>query len=81
MSIWITDPTTKEKSPQLTAFIAGFIVCLAKLLASGISIYSFKIATFSGTDFAAAVGALGAIYSLHTHITNLNNQTNEKKEI
>lgn len=62
--MWITDPKTKEKSVTLTFFTLGFIVALLKLLGSGVEIKGFKIEPFSGTDFAATVGALGGVYAL-----------------
>lgn len=69
--IWITDPKTKDPSVTLTAFIIGFIVCLFKLVASGIAIGEVHLAIFSGVDFAAAVTALGGVYSLKQHVDNL----------
>ena len=53
-----------EKSVTVTAFITGFVIVCFKLLASGITIGGLKMAPFSGTEFAAAVGALGAVYVL-----------------
>lgn len=71
MNIWITDPKTKEPSVTLTAFVVGFLVCLFKLLSSGIAISDFHLAVFSGVDFAAAITALGGVYSLKQHVDNL----------
>lgn len=62
--MWIKDPKTKQKSVTLTLFVVGFIVALAKLAVSGLSVGSFAVESFSGTDFAAVVGALGATYAL-----------------
>lgn len=73
MNVWITDPKTKEPSVTLTAFVIGFIVCLFKLVGSGVAIGSIKVAIFSGVDFAAAITALGGVYSLKQHVDNINN--------
>lgn len=62
MNFWLKDPKTKEASVTLTAFVSGFLVCVGKLLVSGITVGSIQLSQFSGVDFAAAVGALGAIY-------------------
>lgn len=71
MNFWIVDPKTKEPSVTLSAFVVGFCICLVKLVCSGISIGTFKVAIFSGVDFAAAVTALGGVYSLKQHVDNL----------
>ena len=60
--MWLIDPKTKEPSVTLTAFITGFAVAVLKLMTSRIELGGLKMSQFSGTDFAAAVGALGAIY-------------------
>ncbi len=62
MTPYLTDPKTGEKSVTLTAFVAGFSVCIFKLLLSGITLGSLQLSAFSGIDFAAATGALGAVY-------------------
>jgi len=66
--MWIKDPKTKEKSVTLTAFAVGFGVAVLKLALSGLSIGDFKAEPFSGTDFAAVVGALGAIYTARRNV-------------
>ena len=63
MSPWIADPKTGEKSVTLTLFVSGFVVCLLKLIGSGVSVGSVTLSAFTGGDFAAAIGALGAIYT------------------
>jgi hypothetical protein len=60
--IYLRDPKSGKDSVTLTAFIIGFVVCLAKLALAGMTIRGIDFAPFSGVDFAAAVGALGAIY-------------------
>lgn len=60
--MYLTDPKTKEKSVTLTLLITGFVVCLLKLLTSGVSFGNMNLGAFSGSDFAIAVGSLGAIY-------------------
>ncbi len=62
MNLYLKDPKTGEPSVTLTAFVAGMAVAVLKLLASGITIGSITLSQFSGTDFAAVVGALGALY-------------------
>lgn len=62
MNMWIKDPSTKERSVTLTMFTLGFLVCICKLLFSGITVGSFQLSQFTGGDFAAAIGSLGAIY-------------------
>ena len=54
-------------------FIVGFTVCLLKLLLSGVNTGTIHLGEFSGTDFAAAVGALGLIYSARRHSDNITN--------
>lgn len=77
--MYLQDPNTNEKSVPLTAFVSGFVVCLLKLVFSGIALGSLKLSVFSGGDFAAAVGALGTIYALHSHVVSLANTANNKQ--
>ena len=63
MDFWIKDPKTKQRSVTLTLLITGFVVCVIKLLTSGVDIGIVKLAQFGGGDFAASIGALGAIYA------------------
>ncbi len=51
-----------KKSTTVTAFVLGFVVVNLKLLVSGLSLAGYEMSTFSGGDYAAAIGALGAIY-------------------
>jgi hypothetical protein len=61
--MYLKDPKTGEQSVTLTAFVVGFGVATLKLLLSGLEITStVKLAQFSGSDFAAVVGAVGAVY-------------------
>ena len=62
MECWVRDPITKKKSVTLTMFVWGMLVCVFKLLISGHTAYGIVFETFSGSDFAMAVGALGSIY-------------------
>jgi len=59
--ILIKDSAGKP-SVTMTAFVTGFITVNLKLLASGLAIGSYKMSTFTGVDYSAAVAALGAIY-------------------
>lgn len=60
--MWIKDPNTKEESVTVTLYVIGFFVCTLKLLTSGITFGNITLGTFSGSDFALAVGAVGAVY-------------------
>ena len=51
-----------NKSTTVTAFVLGFIVVNLKLLASGLSFGAYEMSAFTGSVYAAAIGALGAIY-------------------
>jgi hypothetical protein len=53
-----------KPSLTATAFIVGFAVVNLKLIFSGVEFNAFKIALFSGGEYAAAIGALGAVYVL-----------------
>ena len=48
----------------MTAFCLGFVVVNVKLLIAGLTIGSYQMAEFSGTEYGAAIAALGAIYVL-----------------
>lgn len=67
MTAWITDPKNGKKSATLTLLVYGYVVCLAKLLLSGVAVASLSCGEFSGVDFAAAIGALGALYGVRKH--------------
>ena len=54
--------TSGKKSVTVTAFVLGFITVNLKLLASGLTVGAYTMSTFTGVDYAAALGALGAIY-------------------
>lgn len=60
--MFIKDPKTKEPSVTVTAFCLGFVVATVKLLFSGVVVAGVTLAPFSGSDFAAVVGALGSVY-------------------
>lgn len=62
MSMWITDPSTKQVSVTLTLLVSGMAVATLKLLLSGMVIGGVQLGAFSGMDFAAVVGALGSLY-------------------
>ena len=56
-------------SVTMTSFVLGFIIVNAKLIFSGMTIGGLKIAAFSGSEYALALGALGAIYVLRRSTT------------
>jgi hypothetical protein len=64
--MYLKDPKSGLPSPALTAFALGFVVAVAKLLVSGLQVDGFTLSPFTGTDFAAVVGALGAVYWAHS---------------
>ena len=51
-----------KPSVTMTAFVTGFMVVNVKLLISGLTIAGYKMAAFTGGEYAAAIGSLGAIY-------------------
>jgi hypothetical protein len=70
---YLRNPNSGQKDVSLTAFIFGFMIATFKLLVAGMTIYSFKMSTFSGGDYALVVGALG---SLHIYNSLSNNNSN-----
>lgn len=78
--MYMKDPKTGEKSVTLTLLMIGFAVCLLKLLTSGIIIGTIQLGTFSGSDFATAVGALGAVYAARKHSDNVTTNSTISKE-
>jgi hypothetical protein len=67
--LMLVDSSGKPSS-TLTAFALGFVVVNLKLLLSGMTVGGFSMSVFSGTEYAAAVGALGAIYVLRRNTGN-----------
>jgi hypothetical protein len=61
-----------DGKPSLTAsaFILGFLVVNLKLIFSGVELNNFKIALFSGGEYAAAVAALGGVYVMRRSTEN-----------
>ena len=53
-----------ESSVTMTAFVLGSVVVNLKLILSGMEIMGYKMAAFTGGEYAAAMGALGAVYVL-----------------
>lgn len=69
MNFWIKDPKDGQPSVTLTVFMLGFAVATFKLLSSGFACCGMQFSPFTGTDFAAAVGAVGAIYFARRNVT------------
>ena len=65
--MWFKDPKTDEKSVTVTLLTITFIIALAKIMVSGMTIGGFKMAAFSGVDFAAMIGAVGGVYGFRKH--------------
>ena len=61
--MWIKDPKTGKKSVTLTFFTIAFAIASFKLAASGWEGFE----KFSGTEWAAVIGAAGAIYGFRKH--------------
>lgn len=76
MKIWLNDPKSKKPSATLSLFVVGFIVAVIKLSVSGLTIMGISFESFSGTDFAAVIGALGAIYGARKY-TDINKDKSE----
>ena len=71
--------TSGNKSTTVTAFILGFVVVNVKLLASGLTLAGYEMSTFSGVDYAAAMGALGAIYVMRRTSSKDKGETGESE--
>jgi len=67
-----------KPSVTMTAFVSGFLVVNLKLLLSGITIAGFKMAAFTGGEYAAALGALGTIYVMRRNFGNPNGKEQSK---
>ncbi len=65
--MFIKDPKTDQPSVTVTAFVVGFVIACLKLLVAGVSVGNISLSPFSGSDFAAVVGALGLIYAARKH--------------
>ena len=61
-NIYAIDPNTGKKSVSLTILLTTFIVCLTKLLVSGIVINGWTIPEFTATEFAIAMASVAALY-------------------
>ena len=59
-----------KPSVTMTAFVLGFVVVNLKLILSGMEIASYKMAAFTGGEYAAAISALGGVYVLRRNIGN-----------
>lgn len=56
--------TDGKPSTARTVFFYGCVICLGKLLLSGVTLGPLALGSFSGGDFALSIGALGGIYAL-----------------
>lgn len=73
MTLWLKDPKDGKRSVTVTLLTITFVVALAKIMFSGLTIAGFQLDKFTGSDFAAMVGAMGAVYGFRKH-------TDKKKE-
>ena len=62
--------STGNPSVTMTAFCLGFIVVNLKLILSGVTLFSYTMAPFTGGEYAAAIASLGAVYVLRRSKTN-----------
>lgn len=66
----IKDVKTGKPSYTLTVFLLGSLLINLKLLLSGMQFTeTFKFETFSGLDYAAAMGSIGMVYTLRKNST------------
>jgi len=65
--MWIKDPKTQNKSVTVTLLVWGFIAGIFKLLLADATIKGITFGGFTGTDFAAMIGAIGAVYGFRKH--------------
>lgn len=79
MSLFLTDPSTKQPSVTLTVFVTGCLVATLKLLLSGIVIHGITMSPFSGGDYGMAIGALGGVYVLRRLPTTSSASDSETK--
>lgn len=56
--------TNGNASLTASAFAFGFVIVNLKLILSGMTVGGVELSPFTGSEYAAAIGALGAIYVL-----------------
>lgn len=71
MGLMMLDPNSNQPSTVRSVFWYGCLICLFKLITSGLDLGFIKVPVFNGSDFALAIGALGGIYSLDKHVGNM----------
>jgi tetrahydromethanopterin S-methyltransferase subunit E len=76
MTIWLTDPVTKQPSVTLTAFVWGFAVCTVKLLIGDVAYGALNLGHFGGGEYSAAIAALGGVYVMRRNL-NANTSTTQ----
>lgn len=62
------------------AFYVGFIIINFKLLASGLTIHTYRMSDVSVSDWATGIAALAALYVSNKHIDNLQKNKQEIKQ-
>lgn len=62
MRFWLKDPKNGKESVSLTAFAAGFGVATIKLFVAGLTVGSFTMSAFTGSDYALVVGTVAGLY-------------------
>lgn len=79
MKVPMIHDSNGQPSLTATAFVVGFLLVSLKLLFSGVEFNGLKLSDFSGTDYAAAVGALGAVYTLRNKMPKPKEKEEETK--
>lgn len=66
----LINDSSGKPSVTMTAFVTGFMVVNVKLLISGLTIAGYKMAAFTGGEYAAALSALGGVYVMRRNFGN-----------
>jgi hypothetical protein len=77
MDKFLLSNTNGDKSLTATMFVIAFIVAIAKLLLSGMTIYGFNIPVFTASEFAMVMASAGAIYSIRRYNDSKTTETKE----
>lgn len=64
LSKLLLDNGAGAPSTTRSVFFYGCLICLVKLLVSGVVVWGLSLGSFGGGDFALSIGALGGIYAL-----------------
>ena len=59
---WLIDPKNSKKSVSLTILVATLLICLFKLLFSGMTIGTFSFGLFDASQYALALSVPCGLY-------------------